>query len=81
MGMEKEIEDIHHAVFGNGREGLVSRVSRVEAVQQMQMRADDDFRVWIRKMFYVVIFLAVCAGASPWAGSIIGYFEKLGGLK
>jgi len=74
MSIDKKIDDLHSAVFGNGREGLVARMARVEAVQQMQVKYDDEFRAWIRKRFVIVIVLAIVAGGSPLANGLLEWF-------
>ena len=77
MSIDDKVNLLWKDMYGNERDGLVVKVTRVETTLKMQMRADAEFRAWIKKQFFVVILLAVCAGASPWAGRLIDWFTKL----
>jgi len=74
MSNEEMITQVWKAIYGNGKDGLNVRMTRVEANQTLQMKYDDEFRAWIRKRLFIVIVLAVVAGGSPLARGLLEWF-------
>jgi len=67
MTNEEMLKDLWKDVHGNGREGLATRMVRVEEKMDSQMRNDADFKKYISKWFWIIVALALLAGGSPFA--------------
>jgi len=52
--LEESMREIKHAVQGNGKEGLVTRVARMEEnIDELRRRVDESIE-WQRKMLLAV---------------------------
>ena len=75
MNETEKIDRLYSAVYGNGKEGLVEKAARMEAMLATQIKHDDEFRAYIRgKTVYIMwtlIVLALMAGGSPFAAVFI----------
>ena len=66
MDDKSMLEKIYDKVNGNGSDGLVTRTARLETAVEMHLKADADFKAWLRKAIFWIIGALGAAIGSPW---------------